>query len=87
MTKRINLRFVVVFLLLHFMAGSAIAQPYSSETDDLREIKQYALRGNDTTLVLLEAIKPNIDFDFKNDRAFEFLKIKSNYYIQNLKKN
>ncbi|MDA8692517.1 ATP-binding protein [Saprospiraceae bacterium] len=44
------------------------------------DIKEHAIRGEDTTLVLLDNIKPEIDFNSPNDEALEFFLVKYEYY-------
>ena len=69
---RTYLKIVIVLL---FMVQNAVAQG-----DLFDEAMLYAQKGNDTTLTLLDQIKPNIDFKKANDKALEYLLIKSEYY-------
>ena len=71
---------IVFILLLTFQNGFG-------QSKELAEAMLYAKKGSDTTLVLLNKIKPSIDFEKGNDKALEYLLIKREYYknIRNVK--
>ena len=72
---------IVFILLLTFQNGFG-------QSKELAEAMRYAKKGSDTTLVLLNKIKPNIDFKKANDNALEYLLIKRKYYnVTNNSKN
>ena len=64
---------IIFILLLTFQCGFG-------QSDKFAEAMLYARRGSDTTLVLLNKIKPSIDFKKANDNALEYLLIKRKYY-------
>ena len=58
-----------------------LAQNSFGQSKKFAEALHYAKRGSDTTLALLNKIKPSIDFKKGNDEALEYLLIKCNYDI------
>ncbi|MDC0008256.1 ATP-binding protein [bacterium] len=64
-----------IFILL-FIAQSTVAQ-----SDKFAAARLYTQKGSDTTMVLLNEMKPSIDFEKVNDEALEYLLIKCNYDI------
>ncbi|MDC0008257.1 ATP-binding protein [bacterium] len=63
------------FLILFVQIGFAQSNVWASA-------RLYAEKGSDTTLVLLNKIKPTIDFEKPNDKALEYLLIKCKYNIE-----
>lgn len=57
-----------------------------SQSHELADIKSFAQRGNDTTLILLDRIEPEIDFVKDTDLAFEFFLTKFEYYYHRQQK-
>ena len=66
-------RFIFILLL--------IAQSTVAQSDKFAAARLYTQKGSDTTMVLLNEIKPSIDFEKANDEALEYLLIKCNYDI------
>lgn len=79
------MKLIINFLLLSAICRVSTAQIDSVATSELQLIKEYALKADDTTLVLLENIMPSIDFENDIETAFEYLMIKYNYYEVRLK--
>ncbi|MDC0008258.1 tetratricopeptide repeat protein [bacterium] len=73
-----------VFKLL--LATLLFAQSGFAQSSALSEMKLYAQKGSDTTQVLLEKIKPTIDFKNGNDIALEYLLINFRYHLKARKK-
>ena len=63
------------FLILVLQSGFAQSKVWA-------EARLYAEKGSDTTLVLLNKIKPTIDFEKPNDKALEYLLIKCKFNIE-----
>ncbi len=57
-----------------------------SQTPSLKEINFFAVRGEEHALVLLDKLKPSINFDYANDTAFEYLLNKYTYYKEKFDK-
>ena len=66
-------KFIFILLL--------IAQSTVAQSDKFAAARLYTQKGSDTTMVLLNEIKPSIDFEKANDEALEYLLIKCNYDI------
>ena len=66
-------RLILIFLL--------IAQSTVAQSEKFAAARLYVQKGSDTTMVLLNEIKPSIDFEKANDEALEYLLIKCNYDI------
>ena len=62
------------------------AQSGFAQSSVLGEMKLYAQKGSDTTEVLIEKIKPSIDFKNGNDLALEYLLINFRYHLKARKK-
>jgi len=62
---------------------TALAKINSPQMYNLEEVNEYAQKADDSTLVLLDKIKPSINFDQVNDSAFEYLLIKLDYHLKN----
>ena len=62
------------------------AQSGFAQSSALGEMKLYAQKVSDTTEVLIEKIKPSIDFKNGNDLALEYLLINFRYHLKARKK-
>ena len=69
--------YLKIVLVLLFMFQNAVAQ-----SDKFAAARLYTQKGSDTTLVLLNEIRPIIDFEKANDEALEYLLIKCKYNIE-----
>ena len=74
--KRIGDFSKMIFAFLFFVQGAY------AQSDELANLRLYAQKGSDTTKVLLNKIKPSIDFKNGNDLALEYLLIKYKYHVE-----
>ena len=70
---------IIIGLFLFSQSGLAQSKTWA-------EMKLYAQKGSDTTLVLFKKIKPTIDFKNGNDIALEYLLINFRYHLKARKK-
>lgn len=76
MLKKLGVNIIVILFGLLLLKQDGFSQKLT-----LKEIKSFAQKGNDTTLVLLNSIKPSINFESDTDVALEFYLIEHRYYL------